>query len=1198
MARPGNLLPGRLAVEQGWLTASQLEEALHACADEPGGSLAVHLVSARSLAHAQVSDLFAAHAERFAQADPHAAERLQSWRYAARAIEQRLVPIERVDLALREQARRDSAGEPWTPLADLLARQGALTVVDAPEPDPARVSTDRPGAVAATQAGGPAPTEHPTPAVAGQRFGKYELLRELGRGGMGVVYQAWHPGLRAHFAVKVMPAGPQASADEAARFHREAQALARLDHPGIVAVHDIGEEDGRLYFAMEYVEGRTLDRELAANGGPFPPATALALVREAALAVQAAHDAGVVHRDLKPVNVIREPSGRLKVMDFGLAKLADAAPIGATRTGQIMGTPSYMSPEHVDGGMREVDARSDVYQLGAILYELLCGRRPYEAETTTEVLLRIARDDPPPPSRWRPGLDPRAETICRKAMAREKARRYATARELAEDCGRFLDGAAILARPDTVGERALRFARRRPGFAATLAAAALALACAGFLGWRTRSLEREVLEAIRAAARTNVEAVLMVRRAGGKMADVRAKFLIPLEEAVRRAQERAPGLAEPHHHLGRLYRALLRFDDALAEQERALAKDPEYAPARYERAVLLARRHGVRLAGLRDGWMRREKRTRIAGAGFIRSHLGGERDQEPPVEELAGQDPEAGRLRAAIAADVARLERAPDALPPGRLDAARGLALACGTDADRVRARALLERAAAAEPTLEEAHEALARLARAEREYDRAIEILGRALEVDAGYVPYLVARGETLRDLPVGRGADPGENWQRSEADFTRALDLDPESLEARQGRGLLRWSWGIRFDMRGADAATRYVEAKADLEEASRLAPDSVPVWLSRASLDLSLAYHYDRRNGDARASFTASAADCDRIVDLDPELLEGWLYRAQAAGDHATYLHRQGEDPKALFETAERDFAAALRVAPDDPLVLLHRGIMRGNWAIAESDFGRDPQPRWKGALEDFARAAERAPGAVEPLWRRAQLLVFVAAGSPDPESHYAEGVKDARRALERDPEDPGARAARTNLLANWAAYRDSRRLPTEDLYREAIADAGAVIERRPDSPHEWRARGELWSNWGRSLVQRGEDPMPKWAEAEKDFDRALELAADDRPSLRARGELRCDQAGMLRRRKDEAGVARALGLALADYERALALRAGDPKTLAGRGTVQFMAGRYPAAVADLEAAGKADPGLARMYQGMLGEARRRSAEGTGK
>jgi WD40 repeat protein/serine/threonine protein kinase len=356
-----------------------------------------------------------------------------------------------------------------------------------------------------TSTQGPFPLGRAAPAAPGlPAVPGYELLGELGRGGMGVVYRAQQTSLQRLVALKMLLTGAPQTAEALARFRTEAEALAQLQHPHIVQIYEIGEHEGRPYFALEYVAGPSLARHL--DGQPQGARAAAELVEVLARAVDFAHQHGIIHRDLKPGNVLLQKSeekgagspspgdSRLlasdfipKITDFGLAKfVGDGEPgelvrgRGAlTETGIILGTPSYMAPEQTGGDRkgRRVGQGVDVYALGAILYELLTGRPPFQGETALDTLKQVTSLDPVPPRRLRPGVPRDLETICLKCLEKEPKNRYPSAGDLAEDLRRFLDGQPTRARPLGPAGRAWRWCQRRPVVAALLAVStALALA--------------------------------------------------------------------------------------------------------------------------------------------------------------------------------------------------------------------------------------------------------------------------------------------------------------------------------------------------------------------------------------------------------------------------------------------------------------------------------------------------------------------------------------------------------------------------------------------------------------------------------------------------------------------------------------------------------------------------------------------------
>jgi serine/threonine-protein kinase len=291
----------------------------------------------------------------------------------------------------------------------------------------------------------------------------YEILGELGRGAMGVVYKARQRGLNRIVALKMISAGGHHGPADLARFRAEAIAVADLQHPNIVQIYEVGEDRGHPFFSLEYVEGDSLAKKI--SGTPRPPREAAALVRALADGMEYAHQRGIIHRDLKPANVLLTLGGEPKVSDFGLVKrLEDDA--GQTQSGSILGTPSYMAPEQAEGKIKEIGPHSDIYALGGILYELMTGRPPFRAASILDTLQQVRTQDPIPPSQFQPKVPRDLETICLKCLQKDTAKRYATAAALGEDLRRFLAGEPILARPVSRAEWLWRWCGRNPRVAA------------------------------------------------------------------------------------------------------------------------------------------------------------------------------------------------------------------------------------------------------------------------------------------------------------------------------------------------------------------------------------------------------------------------------------------------------------------------------------------------------------------------------------------------------------------------------------------------------------------------------------------------------------------------------------------------------------------------------------------------------------
>lgn len=342
-----------------------------------------------------------------------------------------------------------------------------------------------------------------------------DLYEEIGRGGMGVVYRARQRGLDRVVAVKVLLRAQFATPEERSRFHREAQAAARLKHPGIVGIFDVGEDDDVPWFSMEYVAGQSLEQRVREH--PLPAAEAARCVQQVALALQHAHDHGVLHRDLKPSNILLDKDSAPRITDFGIARVATSdtgshTAAELTRTGQTLGSPGYSAPEQVLSGT--ADVRTDVYGLGALLYHLLTGRPPYQGPTLDAILVQLREADPLSPRRLNPSVPRDLETICLKCLNKLPAGRYPSATAVAEDLCRFMENKPIVARPLSLAGRGWRLARRYPAMAAMLVIIALLLA--GIIGGSLAFARQQARMEHRSSLLSEARALRQTRLAGSR----------------------------------------------------------------------------------------------------------------------------------------------------------------------------------------------------------------------------------------------------------------------------------------------------------------------------------------------------------------------------------------------------------------------------------------------------------------------------------------------------------------------------------------------------------------------------------------------------------------------------------------------------------------------------------------------------------
>lgn len=685
---------------------------------------------------------------------------------------------------------------------------------------------------------------------------RYRLGRELGRGGMGVVYEAVDCQLGRPCAIKVIGAVAGAGDELRRRFQREAMAAARLRHPHIAGVHDATAD----YIAMQLVRGEPIDAI-----APERRRHLVTLLRDAARAVQHAHEQGIVHRDLKPSNLLVE-GDTVFVVDFGLAK-ALAVDATASLGGAVLGTPAYMPPEQARGHNDAVDARSDVWSLGATLYRCLCGRPPFTAPDLPSLLHAIVAEAPPPPR-----LDRDLDTVLGKCLDKDPARRYGSASELADDLQRWLDAVPVTAVPPSLGHRLAKLLQRRRALVRTaaLAVAATALAIVPF--WLRAS-------AARAAA---TAAIALSDRAAGSLQDAqmfaRLGDLPSAHRALDACIEGARAFLDQHevprvrHLLSRLLRARGQPDLALAELDRALAGDAALAEARFERGLLLAAlptptsaqrdqarsdlatpiRERTVLTEL-DLLHGRAEHHRLEGdldraaamlqevLAYEPTHVAARRSLS--LVALARGDGELARHYAISAVDLqqgfgpAYLERDRANLPTTLLDlqwplADLGSPLAAAADNSLWMAqRAIVHLRRALRLRREgEQGEALAAAVAAADDLQGTLALHPDLAAAHANRAVCLLAVEQLA--TAVGAAVQATDARVRAEQDLVRAIELAPDLAAAHANLGLLSVQLGELAQRAGdaADAAQRFARGRAALQRALALAP---PAWPHAAAL-----------------------------------------------------------------------------------------------------------------------------------------------------------------------------------------------------------------------------------------------------------------------------------------------------------------------------------------------------------------------------
>jgi tetratricopeptide (TPR) repeat protein/tRNA A-37 threonylcarbamoyl transferase component Bud32 len=968
----------------------------------------------------------------------------------------------------------------------------------------------------------------------------YEILGELGQGGMGVVYKARHIGLKRIVALK-MVRSPQASRGTLARFKAEAEAVARLQHPNIVQVYEVGElgtgRGAQPYFALEFVPGGSLDNKL--DGTPLDSKQAARLTRTLALAVHAAHEKNIVHRDLKPANILLAPPGPQdrdqplgvpKITDFGLAKDIETDS-GRTRSGEIMGTPSYMAPEQAEGRIADIGRPTDVYALGAILYELLTGRAPFRASTVWDTLEQVRNREPVQPHVVSPGCPRDLETICLKCLQKEPRKRYATALQLADDLGHYLAGEPIGARPVGRVERTVKWCRRHPARAAVVFLLfLLAGGVTGFAPWHIHALQAEITRLHRLNLRADVE-----------------KWLGEGEAALARKEQRDVREAE------RLFtQARDRIADSDAAADADLATLRTQAGGLIEKAENLLKHweegENVRADYERFFKLRDEAFFLLERDVFTGAAQASPRDSQARSREALDLFLADGEIRPAARdfLTAAQLERLQTGLYEVSLLRAEALARQGGAETDR-QALAGLDQAERLVSGTRSVPARRARYLARLGEEDRAAAEQARAdgLKPRTALDWFLTGHDRGLGDEASARAAV---------ADFDRALDEQPDLFWAHFFRALacqkLRnpgearvsltlclheqpgffWAYHLR-GLLSAEVGD-FPAAEADFQRAERSAQDGDARYVLHVDRGFAAFQQAHKARRDTAAGRPPAEGEQVHLRRAASEFRKAITLNEKLSHAHvnlAAVLREQGDLPGAAAELDE-----AIRLGPGRASLYRTRAAVRRKLH------------KWDGALDDLKLALEDKGASSSARFRdnleRAAVLFeagrfeqvamaceeMIKGWSDEPEGHRLRGEALFQLANHAEPKERAARFRETrkafDLFLQKARLQPARarldaafwqRRAHIDLelgdYKALLEDCTQAVSMRPDA-ESLAARG-----WAYLL-----NDLP--ALAEKDFAAALEADPHQSDAYTGRGLARVKR--------------RLLQLGLADADQAVA------------------------------------------------------------
>jgi serine/threonine-protein kinase len=1050
-----------------------------------------------------------------------------------------------------EQLRQEAARLERSPL-ELLAERGRLSArtLDSLR---AAAGLGPPGARAGPELGStagpdrtaPEPTGSPTFPVPG--WERYLPVRFLGQGGMGRVFLAFDPRLQRNVALKFVR---DDSPELVRRFMVEAQAQARVEHECVCKVYEVGEVQGRVYIAMRYVEGRPLQHLV----GELTPEQKAVVMARAAEGVHAAHRAGLIHRDLKPSNILVERGEdgqpRPYVMDFGLARDWKEE---ATATGSVLGTPHYMAPEQARGEVARLDRRADIYSLGATLYALLTGQVPIPGDNNLEVLSRIPTTEPRPPRALDPDIPVDLEAITLKCLEKERSARYDSARALAEDLRRFLDGEPVRARAAGAWYRLRKRARKHWR---GLSVAVVALALVAFAGVQAVLARREaglrehlarrfseLAESVEARARYHALARLHDARSGRQAL---VATLADIEAEMRQGGEHA--LGPGHEALGRGWLALGDVARAREHLDTAWERGFHTPRTAYARALVLTRLYQERLQETEPlvPEQRQARRRELArlyrdpALALLQQSAGAQIPSTEYVEALLAfheeRDADALARLDALDARLPWFFEAP--LLRGDVLVTRAMRHWDGgrreqAQADVDAARQAYSRAVAIAESLPEAHVALARVEQVSLlmglygqgevlpPLTRGLEALQRALAVSEDSASAWLLRSRLLRLLAEHRtrqGGDAEPPLQEALAAAHKAQALEPARPSARLERALVLWQWARYRQVQGQDPRGPLRQAS----EAFAQVPPEGRGYDFHTNLGLVFklwADHEDQLGEDSLSHLGLAIDAYLEAIRLDAHVPDAWINLGNAYARRAS--NPRAADVGGDLERARHALEKARALNPENVAAHFYEGRLHELRARWLRERGEDARPALDAALASYRRALAINPGL--PQIHNGVGLVLLEQAREDWDRAEAPfpRLEQAQAALEQARDTAPQQALAYNNLAEVhaarARYQRARGEDPRPSARAALSAAREALARQPGYALAFISQGEAHQLLAAFLLERGGDPRPALAAAQEALGQALQRNARSAQAWRHLAETRALRARWLARQR---------------------------------------------------------------------------------
>lgn len=962
--------------------------------------------------------------------------------------------------------------------------------------------------------------------------GKFVLVSKIGEGAMGEVWKGFDVELGRYVALKFL------KTPRIEELKAEARTLAALEHKNICRIYEIGTFKERAFIAMQLIDGMRISES------GLRIEDILNAMITACEAVDYANKFGVIHRDLKPENIMVDKIGNVFIMDFGIASRSPAF-------GDVAGTPGYMAPEIA----RRLPAspRSDVYSLTATIYWLLSRRLPISIDPTQHIetmLNVIAESKSVPIRRVISDFPAELEAIISKGLDANPDARYESAAELAADLRRYLDGEPVNAFRNDVPYRFKKKAAKHPFVSIIIAASVILVSAAGFVAYKKAVDETakeqaaaeqkkktgELLQGFLDACSQTTNEVLRMRRNGAAYAAY-SSMLKPIELVYNKVLDQGGRDKNVHCNMGQLYRIVGSDEKALEQQNMALAIDPSFKPAAYERAHLLWKSYERKIQALRDLWVRRES-ANFSGEWNIPN------DSQLEDDAARGIRNEVGKTLTAAFPEVLKAQGSGEDSLTQRARGYYMLTIGLAKKAELFFAQAFK-----ADPSAEECCLMLTRIYEKRNEMGKGIEICTAGLDAIKGSYELYCVRGRLWRK--------DEQEFAATEEDFRKSLELRPDYSDALFERAKVRLSNALGSFSSGKTGDNWITKAIEDYDKLLKWNDKDSRALSGKGEALSDWGYHLDRR-GENPESLYASGIDCfTKCLEISPQDGEALYSRGITFMNLAVYKMNHGANPTDDLQAASKDFDAAIKVDRGSFGLWIGKGMVSYNFAALQMNAGKDALDLFRDSVKSFTEALKLRENSVQARMMRGDSYVSIAnfeqMNGKDPTKEYENAFADLNAVVKESPQNFESWLYRGRAFAKQGNFLKSAGKDPTEAYTKAIADFDESLNLNKSNSETWLRRGKtltLLANY------RGGDPTSMLEEAIESLEKAFQFNATNSDALIALAMTRADLANFKRRNGQDASEV--FARALKDLDHAEQHNRGNCELWMSRGaTYYFMA-----------------------------------------